>query len=86
MVKISGLMSHTSRTGLGPPDFAPVNAPLLDLFGPDRVMFGSDWPLCTRAGPYRDWVGAVKAIVSQRSEADQRRLFHDNAVRFYGLG
>jgi L-fuconolactonase len=49
-------------------------------------MFGSDWPLCTLAGPYRDWVGAVKAIVSQRSEADQRRLFHDNAVRFYGLG
>ena len=86
MVKISGLMSHTSRAGLGPRDFAPVIDPLLDLFGPDRVMFGSDWPLCTLAGPYRDWVGAVKAIVSQRSEADQRRLFHDNAVRFYGLG
>ncbi len=86
MVKISGLLSHVGRAGLDPRDLAPVIDHLLDSFGTARVMFGSDWPLCTLAGPYRDWVSAVKAVVSGRSDEDQRRLFRDNAVRFYALG
>ena len=85
VVKISGLLSRAGRAGFGPRDLAPVIDHLLDSFGAARVMFGSDWPLCTLAGPHRDWVSAVKAVVSGRSDEDQRRLFHDNAVRFYAL-
>jgi len=48
-------------------------------------MFGSDWPVCTRAATMRQWLTALREIVSSRPEEDQRRLMHDNAVRFYGL-
>jgi predicted TIM-barrel fold metal-dependent hydrolase len=48
-------------------------------------MFGSDWPVCRRAATYRQWVTALKEVIRGRSEAEQRKLLHDNAVRFYGL-
>ena len=48
-------------------------------------MFGGDWPVCTLTATYRQWVEALKSIVRNRPEADQRKLFHDNAVKFYGL-
>ena len=62
-------------------DLAPIINHVLDTFGPDRVMFGGDWPVCTLAATYRQWVEALKAIVATRSRADQQKLFHDNAVR-----
>jgi predicted TIM-barrel fold metal-dependent hydrolase len=49
-------------------------------------MFGGDWPVCTLAATYRQWVEALRTIVRDRSERDQRKLFHDNAVAFYRLG
>ena len=57
----------------------------LDTFGPDRVMFGGDWPVCTLRATYRRWVEALNEITQERSHAERRKLFHDNAVRFYGL-
>jgi predicted TIM-barrel fold metal-dependent hydrolase len=48
-------------------------------------MFGSDWPVCTRAATLRAWVTALRRIIARRPAEDQRRLMHDNAVRFYGL-
>jgi L-fuconolactonase len=56
------------------------------VFGPDRVMFGGDWPVCTLAATYRQWVEALKSIVKNRAIEKQRKLFHDNAAKFYGLG
>jgi hypothetical protein len=58
---------------------------VLAEFGPDRVMFGGDWPVCTRAASLGQWVTALRQIVSERPEAEQRKLFHDNAARFYGV-
>jgi predicted TIM-barrel fold metal-dependent hydrolase len=57
----------------------------MDSFGPDRVMFGGDWPVCTLAATYKEWVDSLKQVVKSRSEEQQKKLFHDNAVRFYGL-
>ena len=68
-----------------PDDLAPVIRHSLDTFGPDRVMFVGDWPVCTLRATYRQWVEALQTIVRNRSGEDQRKLFHDNAVRFYGL-
>lgn len=66
-------------------DLAPFVNAVLEAFGPDRAMFASDWPVCTRTATLAEWVTALKQIVSSRSEAEQRKLFHDNAVKFYGL-
>jgi L-fuconolactonase len=48
-------------------------------------MFGGDWPVCTLTATYAQWVAALKAIVAGWSDEDRRKLFHDNAARFYGL-
>jgi L-fuconolactonase len=59
----------------------------METFGPDRRMFAGDWPVCTLRASFRQWVAALKDIVREMNMplADQKKLFHDNAVRFYGL-
>jgi len=82
---VSGIVA-SARPGLWTPeDLAPVVNHTLSVFGPDRVVFGGDWPVCTLAATYKQWVEALKMIVRGRSEQEQRKLFHDNAIRFYGL-
>ena len=58
----------------------------LDSFPSDRVVFGSDWPVCTLgAGNYELWVRSLHEVIADRPEEDKRKLLHDNAVSFYGL-
>lgn len=83
--KVSGIVASTQGMPWTPDDLAPIVNHVLDSFGPDRVVFGGDWPVCTLGASYREWVAALKAIVQDRSQADQRKLFHDNAVRVYRL-
>jgi predicted TIM-barrel fold metal-dependent hydrolase len=84
--KVSGILASVRPGRWTADDLAPIVNHTLDVFGPDRVMFGGDWPVCTLGGTYRQWVEALRQIVRNRPVADQRKLFHDNAVRFYGLG
>ena len=84
--KISGIVARVPKPTWTPDDLAPVVDHCLGTFGPDRVVFGSDWPVCTRGASPREWVGALKQVIAARSTTEQRKLFHDNAVRFYGLG
>ena len=82
--KISGIVANA------PPDWrtehlAPIVNHCLDVFGPDRVVFGGDWPVCLLGATFRRWVMSLKEIVSERPVEDQRKLFSENAVRFYGL-
>ena len=84
--KISGIVARMARGRWSPEDLAPPVDYCLDAFGPDRVMFAGDWPVCTRGATLRQWVRALKRVVRARPAARQRKLFHDNAVRFYGLG
>jgi L-fuconolactonase len=83
--KVSGIVASTRGKPWTPDDLAPIVNHVLDVFGPDRVMFGGDWPVCTLGASYRQWVEALKAIVRDRPRADQRKLFHDNAARVYRL-
>jgi predicted TIM-barrel fold metal-dependent hydrolase len=83
--KVSGIVASARPGQWTADDLAPIVNHTLDVFGPDRVMFGGDWPVCTLAATYRQWVEALKTIVRDRPEEEQRRLFHDNAVRVYGL-
>jgi predicted TIM-barrel fold metal-dependent hydrolase len=84
--KVSGIVASAKGGLWTSDDLAPIVNHVLDTFGPDRVMFGGDWPVCTLAATYQQWVTALKSIVKNRPEAEQRKLFHDNAVRFYRLG
>ncbi len=82
--KVSGIVASAPKKWAAE-DLAPIVRHVLDTFGPDRVMFGGDWPVCTLAATFAQWVSALKAIVRDRPAGQQRKLFHDNAVRVYGL-
>jgi predicted TIM-barrel fold metal-dependent hydrolase len=83
--KISGIIARAPKENWTPDDLAPIINHCLEAFGPNRVIFASDWPVCTRVASLREWVTALKQTVRDRAESQQRKLFHDNAVRFYGL-
>ncbi|HEV3142334.1 MAG TPA: amidohydrolase family protein [Gemmataceae bacterium] len=83
--KVSGIVASAKPGEWKVDDLAPVINHTLEVFGPERVMFGGDWPVCTLAATYRQWVEALRAIVKERPLEEQKKLFHDNAVKLYGL-
>lgn len=84
VVKISGIVVQ-ARARWTADNLAPVINHTLNTFGPDRVMFAGDWPVCTLRATYRQWVEALRSIVRNRPAEEQRKLFHDNALKYYGL-
>jgi L-fuconolactonase len=83
--KISGLLFKTPAESITPEFLSPTINHCLDSFGPDRVMFGSNWPVCTLSATYEKWVGVLQEVVRDRSDVDNRKLFYENAERIYGL-
>ena len=83
--KISGIIARVEKDRWTPDDLAPIVNHCLDSFGPDRVMFAGDWPVCLKGASLRQWIEALREIVRGRSPALQRMLFHDNALQFYEL-
>jgi len=82
--KISGIGAGLVP-GAGAEELAPAVNHCLDSFGPDRVVFGGDWPVCLLGITYLRWVEHLREITSARPESDRRKLWHANAARFYGL-
>jgi L-fuconolactonase len=82
--KISGIIARLPAEG-DAADLAPIVDHCLGAFGPDRVIFGSDWPVCLNGGSLRTWVDMLGTIVASRPAAEQTKLWSANAVRFYGL-
>ncbi len=82
--KISGIVARAPKEWSAA-DLAPIINHCLDTFGPERVVFGSDWPVCLNGAPLSQWVAALRQIIATRPAAQQKALLHDNAVRFYGL-
>ncbi len=85
VVKVSGIIASATPGKWTLDLLAPIVNHTLDVFGPDRVMFGGDWPVCTLGASYKQWFDALRQIVANRPESEQRRLFHDNAIRHYRL-
>ncbi len=83
--KVSGIIVTARPERWTADDLAPIIKHTLQVFGPERVMFGGDWPVCTKTATFQQWFQALASIVSDRSAEEQRKLFHDNAVRVYGL-
>ena len=83
--KISGIISRAEK-GWNAETLSPTLNACLDAFGEDRVVFGSDWPVCTLGASLSEWVAALRQIVNNRTEIQQKKLFHTNAERLYNLG
>jgi L-fuconolactonase len=89
--KVSGMITEADWKAWRPEDFAPYLDVVFDAFGPDRLMFGSDWPVCLVAGTYRQVKQLVEGYISRRSGSaqDARKLeqavFGGTAARFYGI-
>jgi predicted TIM-barrel fold metal-dependent hydrolase len=83
--KISGLVAYADPTKWTADDLRPYIEHVIECFGWDRVLFGSDWPVCTLSASYQQWVSALRSITKQAGEANRNKLFHDNAIRVYGL-
>ncbi len=82
--KISGVAASLTKGG-GAEDLAPVVNHCLDAFGPDRVVFGGDWPVCLLGATYQEWVTMLRQIIARRPAEQQRKLWSLNALRHYGL-
>ncbi|MEM9754739.1 MAG: amidohydrolase family protein [Pseudomonadota bacterium] len=63
----------------------PYAAHILNVFGPDRVMWGSDWPVCRLEAEYSDWRTAAEALTEHLSPSDRAHVFGGTAARFYRL-
>ncbi len=84
--KLSGIVASLPRGKWTPDDLAPTINACIEIFGPERCVWASDWPVCTRGASLREWLTAFRRIIASRPEAEQRKLLHDSAVRFYQLG
>ena len=82
---ISGVVTRSPGYPLTVNNLAPAINHCLDIFGPDRVMFASDWPWCLKSMELRSWVDILKKVVVNRSYQDQKKLFCDNALKFYNI-
>lgn len=78
--KLSGMWTECGEQK--PISILPYAETVLELFGPTRVLWGSDWPVLNLAGSYLDWHSYCREIVPQ---SDQQLIFGDNAARFYAL-
>jgi len=83
--KISGMVTETNWNNWKPEEFDPYMDVVVDAFGTDRVMFGSDWPVCKVSATYEEVHGLVKNYFSGYSESEKVKVFGENAIKFYSL-
>lgn len=84
-VKLSGLITEADHDHWSLRDIEPYARAVIEDFGPDRVMFGSDWPVCRVAGGYRRALDVVDAAITGLSAAEQQAIMGGTAVGWYRL-
>jgi L-fuconolactonase len=83
--KVSGLLTEASPEGWVDDDLLPYADWVVERFGGERVMYGSDWPVLTLAGSYCDWYGFTQRFTARWSAAERNRFYGENAARVYEL-
>ena len=83
--KISGLVTEADHENWTAADLQPYIEHVIECFGFDRVIYGSDWPVSTLASDYPRWVQTLQEAVSGCTPEELKKLFHDNAIKFYRL-
>ena len=84
--KVSGLITEADWGRWGSGDFGPYLDVVFEAFGPHRLMFGSDWPVCRLAGEYGQVVELLEDYTQHLSEPERNGFWGGNAAEFYGLG
>jgi len=86
MCKVSGLVTEADHASWTTADIRrPVWDVLLSAFGPDRLMFGSDWPVCVLAGGWDRWAATVEELLHDLSGDEQHAVLNGTATGFYRL-
>lgn len=83
--KLSGMVTEADWRGWEPADFAYYTEHILQVFGPHRVMFGSDWPVCLVAAEYAQVICLAEHAIRCMPPQEQALIWHGNAERFYHL-
>lgn len=84
--KLSGMITEAAPSSWALADLRPYVAHVLSCFGPKRLMFGSDWPVCTLAGSYAEVSNALRALLAPHAGPEEiQDIFGANAARFYGV-
>lgn len=83
--KISGLVTETPDFSWETSDFQPYLEVVVAAFGVDRLMFGSDWPVCLSAAKYEEVIQVVEDFFKSYSKENKAKIFGRNAVDFYNL-
>jgi len=85
--KLSGMVTEVipSLDDWTPDLLRPWFDVVLNAFGPDRLMFGSDWPVCLLRGEYADWVQCVDYWIQDLSADEQKAILGETAKRAYGV-
>jgi L-fuconolactonase len=83
--KLSGMVTEADWDRWRPEDLKPYIQHVVDLFGPQRCLFGSDWPVCELAGSYEQVYASLVENISDLTPAERAGIMGENARRFYRL-
>jgi L-fuconolactonase len=83
--KISGMVTEAKWNNWQKAEFEPYMDVVVNAFSTDRVMFGSDWPVCLVAAKYSEVLDIVKDYFSGYSDLERDKVFGGNAIEFYSL-
>lgn len=84
-IKLSGLLTEAPQGQVNVEVIQPYFDLIIDAFGPDRIMWGSDWPVIKLNDDYDTWVSLTKSLLRNHSNEDKRKVWADNARNFYRL-
>jgi L-fuconolactonase len=83
--KVSGMVTEADWKSWTPEDFTPYMDIVFSAFGADRVMYGSDWPVCRVAATYGETLSIAESYIAKLSATEQEQFWGANAIKFYGL-
>jgi L-fuconolactonase len=83
--KLSGIVTEVRQADWTPALLRPYVDTALEAFGPSRLMFGTDWPVCRLRTEYGEWVRALEQLIGDLSAGEQTAIFGGTAARVYGL-
>ncbi len=83
--KVSGMVTEADWSNWKKEDFTPYLDVIFDAFGTERIMYGSDWPVCLVAAEYQQALSILEDYISDFSEVDKAKVMGENAAKFYNL-
>lgn len=83
--KLSGLVTEANHQSWKPVDLQPYVETAIELFGSERIMFGSDYPVCLLASDYQTVLETYQSFLQKFNEDEKRKVMRENAIKFYNL-